>query len=66
MRNFLAGLSVGLIIGCIVMYLYNDTGIKETNIDERVQREIDSSGFLDLDAIGRGRYLDSLASLRTK
>jgi hypothetical protein len=66
MRNFLAGLSVGLIIGFIVMYLYNDTGIKETNIDERVEREIDSLGYHDMTLEEQRDFIQRLARERIR
>ena len=66
MKNFLAGLACGVILCLAFYYFMPKEKIERINIDERVQREIDSSGFNSLDPIGRGRFLDSLAHIRAK
>lgn len=67
MRNFFIGFIVGIILSVSVYLLtLNVSKVNPINIDERVQREIDSSGFNSLDPIGRGRFLDSLAHIRAK
>lgn len=59
------GVCIGIVI-CLIGYILMPSEPKVINIDEKVQREIDSSGFLNLDSYSRGRYLDSLASIRAK
>lgn len=59
------GVCIGIAI-CLIGYILTPAEKQEINIDEKVQREIDSSGFLNLDSYSRGRYLDSLASIRAK
>ena len=59
------GVCIGIVI-CLIGYILMPKEKEEINIDEKVQREIDSSGFLDMDSDSRGRYLDSLAHIRTK
>ena len=66
MRNFLAGFGLGILISVLVYLYVPNVKVQHVDIDRQVQNEIDSSGFMDLDAISRGRYLDSLAQLRTK